>query len=118
MVKNMDLANHLRNEVNKNIYADLELTWAEYEYVRQTIISKVYNIFKENEDSLISIDIIDASVIITAQSVSIKTLKCLCDLLGFEGKIEAKGLKKSAATKIIFEKPINLDIEIDVNIDL
>lgn len=114
----MDLVNHLKNKDNKNIYADLELTWAEYEYVRQTIMSKVYNIFKENEDSLISVDVIDASVVITAQSVSIKTLKHLCDLLGFEGKIEAKGSKKSAATKIIFEKPVNLDIEIEVNTDL
>lgn len=107
----MDFLNHFKSvkKMEKNLYEDLELAWAEYEYICSIIKTRIRDILKEDEeifmDNEISVDINDASIIISLKScVSIYTISRIEAFLGVSGKVYSTGSKKHSKIKMIFEK--------------
>lgn len=117
----MEFVNHFKNikKTDKNLYGDLELAYAEYEYIRQVLKSKISNILlKEISDSSqFFIDITDACIEITIEgTVSLSIIRELDRLLGIDGIIKSVGKKKSSKVRLIFEKVI--DIQYDENLSI
>lgn len=106
--------------MDKNIYEDIKLAWAEYEYLCSVITSKVSDIISndyetlcnecDKKDSLyIDISIQDATITITTKPVIfISTIKKIEKLIGIDGKVTRTNSKKNPYIKIVFDG-INID---------
>lgn len=114
----MDFVNHFKGvrKMEKNMYNDFEVAWAEYEYVCTSIKTKILDLIEEDYGKLIEnygirdelyteIDIKDNNIIITLKpGILVSTVKKIEDFLGVDGKIMIQGSKKNARIRLSFHK--------------
>lgn len=108
------LDNFRGTTMDKDIYNDMEIAWAEYEYVCSMIKTKILEIINNDfiilteehgikDEGYAEIEIKNATVVITIKpGILISTIKKVEDFLGIDGRVMISGTKKNARMKIIF----------------
>lgn len=128
----MDFMNPFENyrKDAKNLYNDFEVAWAEYEYIRQVLKTRIMEMVEAdnqywqeqgfNDNFYANVDIDDnANILITVKPViSTSVIQDISELLGVEGKITVLGEKKHSKMRISFSntKTITYNEDPEVNV--
>lgn len=91
--------------MDKNLFSDMEQAWAEYEFVKNHIKTKITSIIQDTDScyesgDFIEIQIYDKQVIVLVAQLSLACLKRIEDFLGVDACITAT---KKGRLKIIFD---------------
>lgn len=110
----MDFLGCLKDSDSHNIYNNMEMAWAEYEYVCSMIkthilelINNDFIVLKEEygikDEGYAEVEIKNATIVITVKpGILISTIKKIEDYLGIDGRVMISSAKKNAKMKIIF----------------
>lgn len=111
----MNIIDCFRGEkMSQNVYADIEVAWAEYEYICSTIKTKIFEIINNDfvlltdeygvkDEGYVDVEVKNATVIVTLKpGILTSTIRKVEDFLGIEGKVMISGTKKNARIKLIF----------------
>lgn len=109
----MELLDCLKDN-DPHIYTDMEMAWAEYEYVCSMIKTHILELINNDfvvlteehgikDEGYAEVEIKNATIVITVKpGILISTIKKIEDYLGIDGRIMISGTKKNAKIKIIF----------------
>lgn len=102
-------------------YDEMEVAWAEYEYVCSMIKTKILEIINTDfvdltaygikGEGFAEVEIKNATIIVTVKpGILISTIDQIQKFLGIDGRVMISGTKKNAKMKIIFFNPKTEDI--------
>lgn len=92
--------------MNKNLFSDMKVAWAEYEYICNHIQTKIRAIIEDTnpyqkDNKYINVTVGDCNVVVEVTDISLSCIKRIEDFLGVDAKVYTH--KKTEVIKICFE---------------